>query len=58
MLTQEINGALAGYRGFLGAWPCDMVPNIGPKQGVVVNTDTSNKEGRTGFLYTDRNMDP
>lgn len=45
MLTQEINGALAGYRGFLGAWPCDMVPNIGPKQGVVVNTDTSNKEG-------------
>lgn len=45
MLTEQVNEALAGYRGFLGAWPCDRIPDIGPKQGVVVNTDTSDKPG-------------
>lgn len=45
MLTEEINDALVDYRGFLGTWPCDMIPDISPREGVVVNTDPSNKPG-------------
>ena len=45
MNTEEINEAMESYAGFLGAYPCDMIPNIGPNQGVIVNTDPRDKPG-------------
>lgn len=45
MNTHEINAAMEDYKGFKGAWPSDMVPEIGPGEGVIVNTDPSKMPG-------------
>jgi hypothetical protein len=46
MRTEEINKAMQDYKTFLGTWPSDMIPDIGPGEGVIVNTDTRNEPGK------------
>ena len=45
MNTHEINDALKTYHGFKGTWPCDAIPAIAPREGVVVNTDAHSQPG-------------
>jgi hypothetical protein len=62
MNSSEIRDRLRGYKGFVGVFPCDYLPNLQPGQALIANTDPHTKPGQhwvafyrsnTGLEYFD-----
>ena len=46
MNSSEIRNRLKGYKGFVGVFPCDRLPELIPGQALIANTDPHDKPGQ------------
>lgn len=57
MNSLEIRNQLKGYKGFLGVYPSDNLPDLKPGEGLIANTDPHNKPGQHWVAFYKNNTD-